>query len=198
MPTHRSARQRKQAPLNEPAFCETTWYACLVAPPGFGGYNAEIIFDSESDEEIERYNSDPDAYAAEHFGFADVDDYREWVECEGRALCSERTKAGHLCTNNAAVERALTPAQWRERHRSEPCTLHGGVPVPPTRSARSKTAPDDKRCDALARGTGRRCNSYGHYFRHGRVVCVSHRDAPTVEYVAENRFAALPVLGGQS
>lgn len=72
--------------------------------------------------EIKQYNRDPDRYAATHFGFDSVDEYREWVETMGAALCSERTRTGALCRNSLFF--CETPADWRWNHRSMPCRVH--------------------------------------------------------------------------
>jgi phosphoglycolate phosphatase-like HAD superfamily hydrolase len=68
-----------------------------------------------------------DGFAAKHFGFDDVDDYREWVACDGAPLCSERTKKGRLCRNYACERIHIhTPQDWLRLHRSGPCFVHGG------------------------------------------------------------------------
>jgi hypothetical protein len=76
-------------------------------------------------QEAVEYNADPDLFAAKHLGFATADEYREWVETQGYALCSERTKSGRLCRNLIGGGQ-LDPAEWRARHRSAPCFNHGG------------------------------------------------------------------------
>jgi hypothetical protein len=74
------------------------------------------------EEELARYNADPDQFTAAHFGFSTVDEYREWVACNNAALCSERTKSGKLCGNSIGM--TYRPENWRARHRSGPCFLH--------------------------------------------------------------------------
>ena len=39
---------------------------------------------SLTQEQILRYNADPDAFAARYFGFATADEYREWIEWKGK------------------------------------------------------------------------------------------------------------------
>ncbi|MCQ4191017.1 hypothetical protein [Methylocystis suflitae] len=72
--------------------------------------------------ELEPYNADPDAFVAAHFGLT-KDEYREWVRCDGRALCSERTTSGALC--NVDIGPAPHDAlEWKRRHRASACSIH--------------------------------------------------------------------------
>jgi hypothetical protein len=107
----------KQEPINSPIDPdEAVYLLCLTTVCG----GETTCIDRA---ELEQYNADPDGYAARHFGFANADDYREWIECHGAALCGERTKAGKLCRQ--LISRIqLSPAEWREQHRSQPCTAH--------------------------------------------------------------------------
>ena len=72
--------------------------------------------------ELDEYNRDPDGYAAAYFGFETSAEYREWIRCDGAALCSERTKSGQLC--RTSIGRCYDPREWLEKHRSRPCSIH--------------------------------------------------------------------------
>jgi hypothetical protein len=45
-------------------------------------------------------------------------------------------------------------------------------------------APDDRRCEAIATGTGDRCSSFAFWWcrRDGRQVCTHHFRAPSIKY----------------
>jgi len=79
--------------------------------------------------EIEKYNADPDAYAAAHFGLS-VSEYVEWIELEGVALCGEKTRKGHPCKAWLAGSRpgpiVEQARQWKATHREFACPAHGG------------------------------------------------------------------------
>jgi hypothetical protein len=92
------------------------YYACIRTV--WGG---ESIYLNK--EEAEQYNADPDDYAARHFGISKRE-YREWIECGGTALCSQRTRAGKLCKNSVGGE--LQPDKWKRLHRTAVCHCHGG------------------------------------------------------------------------
>jgi hypothetical protein len=114
-----------QGPLNAPAWCE--WYGNFYAPAG----GATIGLDED---QVAAYNANPDRFVAEYMGFSTVAEYYEWVETDGTPLCSERTKSGTLCRNPNGTGRSQLgaggdqtgAARWRERHRTYPCSIHGG------------------------------------------------------------------------
>jgi hypothetical protein len=62
-----------------------------------------------------------DAFAARRFGFQSVADYREWVQLDGKALCSACTPWGP-CRNRTSDQ--LSPQEWLQRHRKQPCLSH--------------------------------------------------------------------------
>jgi hypothetical protein len=114
------ARLAQGAPLNDPVTePEYIWSAHVAC----GGCSGRTLYLDPDD--VDQYNADPDLFVAKHFGFETVDEYREWVEARGSALCSERTAAGKLCRNSIGM--TYRPEVWRERHRSAPCSVHGGV-----------------------------------------------------------------------
>ncbi len=95
---------------------EAIWTANVAVP---GGGNT-IYF--ESREEAKTYDADPDAFAAKHFGLTKIE-YLQWVDTDGAALCSHRTKGGDLCRN--LISRIqLSAKQWKARHRKALCTTH--------------------------------------------------------------------------
>jgi hypothetical protein len=49
-----------------------------------------------------------------------------------------------------------------------------------------KTAPDDRRCDAIADMTFQRCAKHALWFRDGRQVCHVHFHKPDIEYAADS------------
>jgi hypothetical protein len=72
---------------NSPA--EQVWHT-NIAVPGVGN---TLYLD---DEEAERYNADPDAYAASQFGLSKIE-YLQWVELEGgAALWSANQERGFM------------------------------------------------------------------------------------------------------
>ena len=82
---------------NSPA--EQVWRTDVAVP---GGGNTLYL----NDEEADRYNADPDAYAASHFGLSKIE-YLQWIDLEGAPLCGHRTKGGDLCRN---IDRRLSIA----------------------------------------------------------------------------------------
>ena len=103
---------------NSPA--ERVWRTNIAVP---GGGNT-LYLDSE---EAERYDADPDTYAASHFGLSKIE-YLQWVDLEGAPLCGHRTKGGDLCRNMTGGYQ-LHAADWQKRHRKLFCTSHGGEPA---------------------------------------------------------------------
>jgi hypothetical protein len=91
--------------------------ASLVTPPGA----EQVVL---TNEQADEYRRDPDGFAAAYFGLT-RDDYREWLELDGGALCGATTKAGKLCSHMVSKTQ-LSAREWKERHRSEYCTTHGG------------------------------------------------------------------------
>ena len=106
-------------PVNEPVYqADATWVVGITTVCG-----GETLYLDEA--EVAQYNADPDLFAAKHFGFKTADEYREWIATDGGARCSERTKSGELC--RVFISRIqLDPSEWKKRHRSAPCTIHGG------------------------------------------------------------------------
>lgn len=95
---------------------EAVWIVCLAHPCG-----GETIYLDEHEAAV--FNADPDAYAAWHFGFSSVADYRTWIVSKGTALCSEHTRSGRPCQNPNARSQ-LEVGEWRQRHRTQPCAIH--------------------------------------------------------------------------
>jgi hypothetical protein len=122
-------RQERETLHNRPVDLDE---ACWIVQVTKGDGTCETLWLDR--DEVERYNADPDAYAAKEFGFVSVEEYREFAAVNGAALCSERTQAGHLCHNSIAGDfrdrHPHTIAEWRERHRMAPCRIHakGGRP----------------------------------------------------------------------
>jgi MT-A70 len=112
--------QMRKKQINSPAFLEQ-YYATSIYTPA-GGANLYLSHD-----EAVQYNADPDLFAAKYLGFNSVDEYREWIKLSGMALCSERTRSGRLCRLNVSGG-SLSPAEWLERHRSEPCLFMAEYP----------------------------------------------------------------------
>jgi hypothetical protein len=74
--------------------------------------------------EAKRYDADPDAYAAKHFGLTKIE-YYQWLDTEGAPLCSHRTAAGDNCRNRTGGSQ-LVPRSWKIKHRKLLCVAHGG------------------------------------------------------------------------
>ena len=78
--------------------------------------------DLGSAEELARYNSDPDGWAAAYYGLT-REQYHDWVALEGRALC------GHAGCDNRVRGRmgmAHAAADWKQLHRRAMCKHHSG------------------------------------------------------------------------
>jgi hypothetical protein len=187
MDAHTAIRARAQTQatsVNKPIepYTETVWEGTLLS--GGGGENINL-----TEYEAAVYNADPDAFAAKYFGCISVEEYREWVASNGTPLCSERTKAGHLCSNRIAARRYGREHGldfWRQHHRTSPCPTHGGELIREVPPDRCRIA-DDCRCEALAKGDDRwaphRCGLRSTHVRDGRKVCQRHLKAPTVSFV---------------
>lgn len=52
------------------------------------------------------------------------DEFEEWQQTDGRALCMETLKNGKLCGNQVASHCSLD--DWKRLHRNEYCRTHGG------------------------------------------------------------------------
>jgi hypothetical protein len=70
---------------------EHIWRTNIAVP---GGGNSLYL----DDEEAERYNADPGAFAASHFGLSTIE-YLQWVVLEGAPLCGHRTKGRSAASN---------------------------------------------------------------------------------------------------
>ena len=103
----------RRRPLNKPTY-EVTYVVSLLGVPG-------SVYLGEDD--LARYVADPDLFAAKYLGIT-VELYYEWLECEGVALCGERTKSGRPCRN--VVKCCDNAMEWQEWHRSVACVAHGG------------------------------------------------------------------------
>jgi hypothetical protein len=82
-------------------------------------WGGEEVYITEA--QIAEWQADPDLFAARHFGLT-VDEYREWIELNGKALCGKLTKSGRPC--NAAFGFQLDVGEWKRRHRREACHAH--------------------------------------------------------------------------
>lgn len=102
------------APFNSPDRDDER-IVCLAHPSG-----GETIHLRSN--EVERYNLDPDGFAAEYFGLT-KSEYREWVIQEGHALCAAHTKAGKLC-RNFVTQHGSEPGEWKATNRKEFCGSH--------------------------------------------------------------------------
>jgi len=103
---------------------EPIWLVYVAVPSGAN----RLLLGAE---EAERYNADPDGFAAVHFGLSKRE-YLQWVDLDGAPLCGHRTKGGDLCRNVTGGYQ-LCAAEWKARHRKLPCTVHGGEPSDPRR-----------------------------------------------------------------
>lgn len=204
-----TSRSTRRQPINEPAtkYVEVIWSAYLLTGKNGQGEN----YDFSDKDEVATYNADPDGFAAKHFGFDDVDDYREWVACSGVPLCSERTKAGKVCANSIGQALHYSPREWLAFHRSEPCHKHGGAapgegqmppsaqtePRPPGYSRKRRyPPPEHRRCEVIVKPPSfwngqawqwgsHRCGLSGTFQRNGHRVCRVHRDCGVVAFVDE-------------
>src|ERR1700735_3211097 len=75
-----------------------------------------------SEDEAKRYNANPDAFAAKHFGLSTIE-YYQWLDTEGSPLCSHRTAGGDVCRNRTGGFQ-LVPNNWKAKHRKRLCASH--------------------------------------------------------------------------
>lgn len=92
------------------------WIANVATPRG----GEDLHLDQE---EAAKYNADPDAYAARHFGLSKVE-YLQWLDLEGSPACGHRTAGGDLCRNRTGGFQ-LAASEWKARHRKFFCAAHG-------------------------------------------------------------------------
>ena len=109
-------------PLNGPAKKELQWTVFLITRKNGRGENCFL-----NDDEIVEYESNPDLFAAKHFGFECVEVYHEWVEASGAPRCSGRTRSGKLCSNRTGHAADHTVEQWLAHDRLWPCCKHRGA-----------------------------------------------------------------------
>ena len=76
--------------------------------------------------DVPRYNADPDGYAGALFGLS-RDQYCEWVQSDGVALCGARNARGKPCGNMVGGGIQLSAEQWSNIRRSEYCSTHAGL-----------------------------------------------------------------------
>lgn len=93
-------------------------YAIIAVPGG-----ATTIDIDGAD--VARYNADPDAYAAQHFGLTTAE-YDEWIELDGAPLCRCRTASGDFCRRSPGRGQ-LDAREWKARHRKLTCAFHSGT-----------------------------------------------------------------------
>lgn len=104
---------------NGPA--EPMWIANVAVPEG----GHDIYMDEA---EAEKYNADPDAYAAQYFGLTKIE-YLQWLDLEGSPLCGHRTAGGDPCRNRTGGFQ-LSASEWKARHRKFICAAHRKVGRP--------------------------------------------------------------------
>lgn len=100
--------------INRPAKNSTVIEIHLKTP--HGGQNVWPTPD-----ELAAFNKSPDQFAAAYFGLT-VNDYREWIDTDGHALCAAKTKKRVHC--KATLCKPHTAQQWKAIHRSAYCTAH--------------------------------------------------------------------------
>jgi hypothetical protein len=94
---------------------EPIWIANVYVPGG--GHDIYM-----NEEDADRYNADPDAYAAQHFGLTKIE-YLQWIDLDGAPLCGHRTAGGDLCRNMTGGSQ-LKASKWKARHRKFYCASH--------------------------------------------------------------------------
>lgn len=94
---------------------EPIWVANIITV--WGGENLFM-----NGPEAARYEADPDAFAANHFGLTKIE-YYQWLDTEGAPLCSHRTARGDNCRSRTGGHQ-LTPQHWKTLHRKRLCAAH--------------------------------------------------------------------------
>lgn len=97
--------------------------ADLIAEVRFGGgFCAETRVELTPEQVIEYLDKGLDYV----FGLQGIEpnEFEEWQQTDGRALCMETLKNGKLCGNQVASQCSLD--DWKLRHRNEYCSTHGG------------------------------------------------------------------------
>lgn len=75
--------------------------------------------------ELETYNTDPDAFAAQRFDLS-KHEYQQWASGEGTSCCGFCLKSGRFCKNILSGGFQEGAQEWKRRHRVEYCAVHGG------------------------------------------------------------------------
>ncbi len=92
------------------------------------GYVTTIWGDVEmplnTPEEIEEFRAGPEAFYARRDGVT-VEQYRAWIETDGRPRCAGHTRKGNRCPNPISGP-ARDLAVHARLDRSEYCAIHGG------------------------------------------------------------------------
>jgi hypothetical protein len=120
-----SLKRFRREPMSEQIDSINDSKAAFVIYPirGDGGFDHMQI----SKRQIAEYEADPDLFVAKLFGLS-VEDYLEWIVCDGTPLCSALTKSGHLCRNNIGGF-LLDPETWKRLHRKATCHAHSRVAI---------------------------------------------------------------------
>ncbi len=102
-------------PINSPSY----EIAIQLVAPG-----SEVEYLCVSEGALSEFLSDPDSFAAKYFGLS-LDQYIEWIDVNGCALCGCKTKKGKPC-RGVVVGRPMRASEWKATHREMACFVHGG------------------------------------------------------------------------
>src|SRR5262245_52908727 len=74
-------------------------------------------------DEVDVFKANPDAFAAAYYSLT-VDEYREWIALEGKALCGAKTKRGRECRAVIRGGHHCGSVEWKRLHRQWYCHAH--------------------------------------------------------------------------
>ncbi len=78
-----------------------------------------------SSDEIESFRKNPEGFFAERHG-ATVEQYRDWIDTDGRPRCAGRTAKGRHCRKLVPGARFWPFDAWLRAHRRKFCAVHRG------------------------------------------------------------------------
>lgn len=74
--------------------------------------------------DIPLFHRNKEAYIASYLKVP-LEDYSEWLDCDGEIRCSAKTQKGTRCLNLVSGGSYYSIHAWREKY-GDYCTVHGG------------------------------------------------------------------------
>jgi hypothetical protein len=93
----------------------------LVSIPTVWGATEEFLAPAD----VPAFMDNPEWGRARLIGAQSVQEYDEWLETGGTALCAAKNKRGRPCGQSVGGGCQLGFEHWRSLHRQQYCTVHG-------------------------------------------------------------------------